>query len=190
VSGGGYTNIFGRKPGRGIRPWLLIPTVISVAIFIGSLTTTCVIWFTSGYEHLPVGSPERAATIKQVSMLIRALVVPALLCVILFGVLLLLQHPRQFLRLRWLVVKLTILVVITPAAHVYLFSCLAMLRETETKGVGNNAASDAFGRGLIAALIVYVVILILGRLKPRLGQNIAATSGHSTVADGSSVKTS
>ena len=37
-----YTNIFGRKPGRGVRPWLLIPKVIAVATFVGGYVATIV----------------------------------------------------------------------------------------------------------------------------------------------------
>jgi len=112
--------------------------------------------------------------------LIRWLVVPALLVAILFGVLLFLQHPRPFIRMRWLKVKLAVLLVVTPAAHFFLFSRLTILRAAEARGIADDLAADQVTFGLTAALLGYVLILVLGRLKPRLGQSIASPLSATT----------
>jgi uncharacterized membrane protein len=167
------TNIHGRKPGRGVRPWLLLPKVIAVGTFLGSYAATLFVWVNGNITALEPGDPRRMWTIDTVGRLIRWLVVPALLVAIVFGVLLFLQHPRPFMRMRWLKVKLTMLLILTPAAHFFLFSRLAILRAAEARGISDDLAADQFTFGLSVALLGYVLILILGRLKPRLGQNIA-----------------
>lgn len=84
------------------------------------------------------------------------------------GVALLMQHPRQFLRLRWLMVKLIALAGLIPAAHLWSSTRLHLLR----LGAGPDVARQFFW-GLVVIFIASSGIVILARLKPRLGQNWA-----------------
>ena len=170
-----YTNQHGRRPTRGIRPWLFIPKLVSVAVFIGSLAAANFIWFTSRWTELDQADPRRLWTVNLIGDMMRLLTVPALLLAIAFGIALLLQHPRTFLRLRWVRFKLACLLVIIPASHFFLSSRLALLRSAAGSAHDGTAAATQFGLGLIVALISFVGIVVTARLKPRLGQNWART---------------
>ncbi len=165
-----YINRFGRKPGRGIRPWLLIPKVIAVAVYVGGLAAVLGLWIASDFTSLELTDPRRALIIHQVSRLMVFLVVPALLLAILFGVALLLQHPRPFLRMRWLQVKLISLLILIPSSHFYCRTQFTALKRTTDKIVSNEAAGKFTG-GVLAALSGSLWVAVIGRLKPRLGQN-------------------
>lgn len=166
-------NRFGRRPGRGIRPLLLLPKVVAVCIYVGALAGASVLWFTFHFSSLEPADPHRLLFLKQVSLLIRFVAVPALLAAVCFGVALLLQHPRQFLRMRWLRVKLISILIFIPSAHLFLSSRMALLRDAFSRGVAHDSAARQFGLGLLAAVTVSIWIVVLGRLKPRLGQNWA-----------------
>lgn len=161
------TNIHGRKPGRGIRPWLLLPKVLCVGVYFGGVVAATFLWITADRTAPPL------AALNQVSRLFLYVNVPALLAAIVLGILLFFQHPRQFIRLRWFQVKLVTLVLTIPAGHLFTSSRVRMLRQAFEQG-----QSDADNAGqLTACLLVMVVltawVILLGRLKPRLGQNWA-----------------
>ncbi|HEY7087424.1 MAG TPA: hypothetical protein VH518_04995 [Tepidisphaeraceae bacterium] len=165
-------NIYGRKGGRGIRPWLLLPKVIAVAIYVGGLTGVLGLWLASDFTSLELNDPRRALVLDQVSRLMVFLVVPALLVAIIFGIALLLQHPKQLLRMRWLQVKLIGLAILIPSSHFYCRARFTLLRQAT-----DHTQSDEWARqltlGLLVALLGSICVVILGRLKPRLGQNPA-----------------
>jgi uncharacterized membrane protein len=168
-----YENRHGRRGGRGWRPWALLPKVCLVGLFAGGLAAAALIWLAGDFAALAPDDPRRAWLIEAVALLMRWLVVPALVGAMLLGVLLLLQHPRVLLKLRWLQVKLVLVAVLVPAAHLYCASRLAVLREA----VLHEAAADAAARQLSLALLLSLagalLIIILARHKPRLGQNWA-----------------
>lgn len=171
-----YENIHGRKPGRGLRPWLLIPKVIAVGVYLGSQATTAILWF--AYPHKPGQTPpaETSHWIEQIGFIFRFITVPALLAATILGVLLFLQHPGAFARTRWLRVKIVSLAIVVPAAHFFLSSRLAMLRLAVQNQSSDRQAYWEFGLGLLAVLATTVGLIILGRVKPRLGQNRATMS--------------
>lgn len=171
----GRVNQFGRKSGRGIRPWLLLPKVIAIGLCLGGLAAALVLWLASGFEGLPANDPRRLDLIGQMRTLMLCLIVPALLAAIIFGVLLLLQHPRAFVRMRWLIVKLASIAVVVAGGHVFVSSRLRLLRDGYHAGIADPSAARQFALGLAAVLAGSVWITILGRLKPRLGQNWAKT---------------
>lgn len=166
-------NRYGRRPGRGWRPWLLLPKVMAVQLYIGGLAAAITVWFGSGFSGLDKADPQRLWTINVVSRLMVWLVVPALLLALALGAGLFLQHPRQFIRMRWLLVKLASLAVLIPSAHLFLSSRLALLREAFMHQATDDRAASQFGWGLVAVLIGSLWVVVLGRLKPRLGQNWA-----------------
>jgi uncharacterized membrane protein len=161
-------NRFGRKGGRGVRPWLLIPKIIAVAIYVGGLATVLGLWILSDFRSLDLLDPRRRLVIDLVSRLMIFVVVPGLLLAMIFGIALLLQFPRQFLRMRWLQVKLISLAVLIPAGHLFCSSRLAMLREATDRASSDSLARE-FTLGLALSLAGSIWVMILGRLKPRLG---------------------
>jgi hypothetical protein len=168
-----YENRFGRRGGRGWRPWILLPKVIAVGLSVGSLAAVLLVWFGSDFSSLDKADPRRLWVLGTIGLLVRVLVVPSLLLAVIFGVVLFLQHPRQFIRMRWLVVKLATLAVLLPGAHFFLYWRAVLLRDAAARQVADNAAATQFGWGFVIVLIVLVWVVSLGRLKPRLGQNWA-----------------
>jgi uncharacterized membrane protein len=167
-----YINRHGRKGGRGLRPWLLIPKIIAVAVYVGGLATVLGLWLASDFTSFELIDPRRDLVIRQVSRVMVCLVVPALLVALLLGVALLLQHPREFLRMRWLQIKLISLVILIPAAHLYCRSCFQAIRHAPDKA-SSDQASARFTLGIGATLAASVWVVVLGRLKPRLNQRLA-----------------
>ncbi len=167
-----YQNAYGRVGGRGLRPWLLLPKVFAVGVYFGALVATTVIWF------VQVNAPSMmrltpGGGIEQVSFMFRFVIVPALLGTAAMGVMLFIQHPRVFSRLRWWQVKAGMLVLGVPTAHFFVSSRLAALRQAELAHTPNPHAQWQFSAGLLVLIAASMCIIALGRLKPRLGQNWA-----------------
>lgn len=161
---GGYVNRFGRRPGRGIRPWLLLPKVIAAGLYLGGLAALLVVWTAGCAPDLPgIGR-----------LLAVRLIVPAAAAANVLGMALLLQHPRIFLRMRWMQVKLLSVAVLMPASHLFLASRLALMRDAGGTPDGAPGAASQFAWGLALALAGSIWVIVLGRLKPRLGRNPAA----------------
>jgi uncharacterized membrane protein len=167
-----YVNRFGRKGGRGIRPWLLLPKILGVIVYVGGVATVLGLWLASDFTSLELTDPRRILVLHQVSRLMVFLVVPALLMAILFGIALLLQHPGPFLRMRWLQVKIVCLLILIPSSHFYCRTQFTVLKRTTDKLTSDGAASR-FAAGMAAALLGSLCIVVIGRLKPRLGQKPA-----------------
>lgn len=208
-----YQNIHGRRPGRGLRPWLLIPKVLAVGLLWGSLVSVTVLWcyhlytrpdprkFPSEYllsEYTSAESPEFSppagppegppegllseghrmpalGVIEYISFTLRFITLPALLVAVVFGVMLFVQHPRQFFRLRWWQVKVVSMLVGLPIAYLFISSRLALLRQATLGHTPDHAAESQLTIGLLVLLVSTVWIVFLGRMKPRLGQNWANT---------------
>jgi uncharacterized membrane protein len=172
-------NKHGRKGGRGIRPWLLLPKVIAFCIYLGGLTTVLVLWVASDFKSLDLGDPRRKLILDQVSRLMVFLVVPALLVTIILGVSLMMQYPKQFLRTRWLRVKLISLAVLIPASHFYCETRFVRLRVAPDELTSDRLATQ-LTIGFVIALIGSAWVVMLGRLKPRLGKSPIPTTGPAT----------
>lgn len=156
-----YRNIHGRKGGRGLRPWLLIPKVVAVALIIGGLAAVLVL--DQATRSLAMTTDQVRLVGRLIGLLFKYQIVPATILALVLGLLLLLQHPRQFLRMRWLIVKLLLVAVTVPAAHILLRSQVQRMQESPPAQVGPCVAGILGG---------FLAILLLGRLKPRLGQKI------------------
>lgn len=90
---------------------------------------------------------------QQIAFLFRYLILPSLAAILVLSIALLLQAPRPFLRMRWLQLKLLLLALLLPMIS-----------------VANRSRTSL-------ALLVsgFTIVIILGRLKPRLFQNWART---------------
>lgn len=167
-------NIHGRKWGRGIRPWLLIPKLVFVAGFVGGLLATLIFIYRApapddpGQWHLHLDLVHRAYS---------HLIVPCLVGAMIMGLLLLSCHFAAFIRMRWFQLKLMLVAVAVPSLHVYMYTRMKDL--TEAVSSESFAAALALrgdmARGTLAALVFGLVILFLGRVKPRLGQDYGRT---------------
>jgi hypothetical protein len=180
-----FTNIHGRKGTRGVRPFLLVPKVLAVAVYFGGLTTAALIWFVlvEGDAGTVAARARRLQCVVQIGFLFRVLIVPALLVAMAAGVMLLLQHRRQFLHMRWLQVKLAVLALGVPGAHLYLSTRLRLVRLAAEAGGWDGVSAWQMSVGLVVVIVVSVAVIILGRQKPRLGQNWArafAATQHAT----------
>jgi len=169
-----YVNIHGRRPGRGIRPWLLGPKVLSVGVYLGGLVSATVLWVMACWR-VDVGDGPSVELLEALRLLFLCVVVPGLIGAMVFGIALFFQHPRQFVRLRWWQVKISLVAVMAPTAHWFMSDRLAMVRGAAESGVYDQSAMRQFGWGLVFLLAGSVMIVLLGRLKPRLGQNWAKT---------------
>jgi hypothetical protein len=164
-----YANKHGRKPGRGIRPWLLIPKVLSVAALFGGFLAASVLLHT----HHPTTHAQWADLIENVGTLFQRLIVPAVFCVIAFGLLLLLQHWRVFLTMRWMRVKLLLLLLALPPLHLtgrwLIGQARLALDANDLDRVATLMARFTLTADL--AVLALVIVIWIGRHKPRLGQS-------------------
>jgi uncharacterized membrane protein len=161
-------NIHGRRPGRGIRPWLLIPKVLAVASLLGGFVSAATILHTAD----PQTPQQWTQLIQTVSHLFTRLIVPAVLIVIVLGLALLLQHPRVFLTRRWLQLKLLLLAVALPPLHLTARGMLNQARQALASGQMELTAEHMgrFTMVLDLAVAAVTAVVCIGRLKPRLGQ--------------------
>ena len=155
-----YTNIHARQWGRGIRPWLLLPKCFFVALLLGGLFALALLAAACTLANTAEQSQFAWVLLRTV---FRYQVIPATIGAVVFGVLLLAQHRREFVRMRWMRVKLALVVIAAPSLHLWLSSGVISL----------SAANSSPGRllpALTTALAFFALIAVLGRLKPRLWQ--------------------
>ena len=138
-----------------------MPKVLCVCVAFGSLVSGLTLW-------LGEQSPRSAELLEIEHRIFSQIMVPAILGAIFFGLLLFVQHPRVFFRLRWLQIKLVVVAIFLPVVHVWVSSQLLALSNLDRKGDGAT-----FVAWLYIAVITLVLLIILGRQKPRLGQNWA-----------------
>ncbi len=174
-------NKSGRKPGRGIRPWLLIPKVLCVAIVFGGLVAALAISM-----RVHQATPRQwLVVISDLNWIFTRAIVPGLLGSIGFGIALLMQHPRELIRMRWLRLKLLLLVVGLPTLHLWMSHLLSGMREsaTEAEKLTNMLGEPVrlehwtqFRIGLVIGVATVALIICIGRQKPRLGQRYGTPS--------------
>ena len=170
-----HGNVHGRKWGRGVRPYLLLPKIVCVATFLGGLVSLLVLLL------LPEPPQTREAWIAQAELVRRGfgwVIVPSATGAVVFGSLLLRCHFRVFLRMRWVRVKLALIAVFVPGLHLFMRSrSIRLARLVEGDGDLAEAAvvRGELAAGTLAALGFVLVVIFLGRIKPRLGQRYGRT---------------
>jgi len=162
-----YVNRYGRRGGRGWRPWLLLPKSISVAVWVGGLASLTVIAWSC-----PARSSEaQFIRCELAQSLFWMLLTPALALSIGLGVLLTLQHPRAFITMRWWMLKIALAL----GALLPFWGVLAWtLHRLHVEPI-EAALVHQLRWALAGALLVTLLMFVLGRLKPRCGQNPART---------------
>lgn len=169
-----YVNEHGRKPGRGIRPWLLIPKVIGVAVYTGGVSAAAVI----SWLH-PDSTEQELRQIAEVVRLIMVFcAVPGLLVAILTGLLLFWQHPKAFAAMRWWKTKMAVLLIGIPVLHLLTKNVVYAMRTETGQGIliSLNLELAALRGLLTTAALMMALIIYLGRHKPRLGQPVATVA--------------
>lgn len=168
------SNIHGRKFSRGLRPLILIPTVLCVGLFFGGSVAVMLIWTKGRFADDPLAGRWQ---VQAVSMLFRWLLIPSLGATILLGLLLFLQHPLAFWHMRWFKLKAAILLVAVPSLHftmeplLFKLKAAALAAPSSTVAQGELAAvSRQFSTGLVVVVIGTAILIVIGRYKPRLGQ--------------------
>lgn len=163
-----YTNKHGRRPGRGLRPWVLIPKVLAVGALFGGFLSVSVLMHT----HPPKTLEQWDTLIEMVGTLFTRLIVPAVLCVVGLGILLLWMHWRAFLGMRWVCLKLVLLGVALPSLHLTGRWLIGQARLASQAGELDRVAAlmGRFGLTIDLAVAALVVVIVIGRHKPRLGQ--------------------
>ncbi len=176
-------NIHGRKPSRGLRPWLLVPKVLSVAALLGGLGALTAIAATSR----PTTPGQWRLLEAALTHIYRGVVLPGVLGALVFGLLLLWHHgPGLMLRQRWLQVKLALAAPIILFLHLESRGLILALRHQIASGTPQSTTLHHLAWVSGIGLGLLVLVLILGRIKPRLGQNWArAYPGPSRPTPGS-----
>ncbi len=171
-----FVNQFGRRPGRGVRPWLLIPKLLAVAVYFGGLAAAAALWWDGGWGRLDKADPSRLLLVERVSVIFVRVVVPGLVAAMLLGTVLLWHHGRVLLRMRWLRLKLVMVAIGVPTMHLIMSSRLGQLRQAAVDHQVNDSAASQFTWALIVLIAWSLALIVLGRLKPRLGQPTASWS--------------
>ncbi len=171
----GHVNIHGRRWGRGWRPYLLLPKIVCVGVALGGVVTLLALVFAEPAPGTSAGWLEQARLIRRTYVVV---IVPALLGAMLMGAALLWMHGRVLLRMRWLQVKLVLIAVCVPTLHLYMRSrslaFRATLRDSSDFVAATALRQQLFG-GTLAVLAFLLIVLFLGRIKPRLAQGYART---------------
>lgn len=169
-------NVHGRKWGRGIRPYLLLPKYVCVSIFLGGLVTTLI---HSTFMPAPATPEAWRAWSERFTFAYTRVIVPALLGAMTMGVLLLTTHLRAFIRMRWFQAKLALVALGVPTLHFLMRARSSALRTHLTQPIPDPEQTASLAAGLrtgTALVIAWALILIfLGRIKPRLGQDYGRT---------------
>lgn len=168
-------NIHGRKGGRGLRPYLILPKYVFVSIFLGGLVSLLVLAF---LRPMPQRIEEWQFRIKLVAISYVFVVVPGLLGGMIVGLILLFSHFRAFVRMRWLQLKLLLVAVCVPCLHFYMRGKATQLHALlDRNEPGDLQQAPALWldlrNGTLSAIMFALVVIFLGRIKPRLGQNYA-----------------
>jgi len=176
-----YQNVHGRRWGRGARPYLLMAKIVFVAVFVGGLISLLTLVLIS---PLPATDEGRHIFADALHRAYAWLIVPSLAGAMIMGVALSASFWRAAVRMRWLQVKALLIVVCVPMLHVFMrkrsltLQSLARADGTDTQVLAN--LRDEILIGTAAVLVFAVLVVLLGRLKPRLGQRYgrARTAGQ------------
>lgn len=178
---GPIRNIYGRRPGRGLRPYLIVLKVLSVACFLGGSAAVLAVLLASPPADLE-GWRHRGGSVERVY---RAVIIPGLGSALVFGTVLFASIWRAMLRMRWFITKMVLIVVAVPALHVYASSRMLALESLLAQPSPDLQQAlrlcNQMAIGTLAAIVFAVASIVLGRVKPRLGQDYGRTFARRTL---------
>jgi uncharacterized membrane protein len=172
-------NIYGRRWGRGARPYLLMIKIVFVATLIGGLVSLLALVL------LPAKTASIEARQAYADALHRAyayVIIPSLVGAMVAGLALLASAWRALLRMRWLQLKLSLIVALVPILHAYMrshsLSLQALAAQEQPDPAALATAHHQILAGTVAVLVFALLTATLGRVKPRLGQDYGRTFTH------------
>ena len=170
-----YPNVHGRRGGRGLRPILIVLKLICVAAFVGGL----IVLLAAVIAAPPPASPEDwQQRADLISRTFRRAIVPGVTGAEIAGILLFSSIWRTLLRMRWFQVKIVLVAVCMPALHLFMSGRSEKLHAILSATADPASAAEVHGHlltGAVFALGLGIVLLVLGRIKPRLGQDYGRT---------------
>jgi hypothetical protein len=176
-----YRNVHGRRWGRGARPYLIVLKLVSVATFVGGLVTVLAAVLLG---PAPAGIDQWREQAELVSRMYVRAIVPGQLLATLLGVVLAASLRGVIFRMRWFQVKLGGIAVAIPGLHLYMRGQSRALRALLGQASPDLASAAVLRGHLLAgtlvALGIGILILTLGRTKPRLGQDYGRTFARVT----------
>lgn len=175
MSGRDERNVHGRRWGRGIRPYLLTAKIVGVAMFFGGLVSVLVLVL---LPERPIGEAGWLQLSDQVRRAHVWVIIPGLVVAMAAGLLLLASIWRALIRMRWFQVKLALVVVCVPTLHLVMSSRSLALRSAISEHEPACEYERLCGQliaGTLAALVFALAVMVLGRVKPRLGQDYGRT---------------
>jgi hypothetical protein len=159
--------------------------LLGVAAFAGGLATVLLGVFLTASPTAPAGWRQEAELISRIYM---RLIVPGLVVAATFGMLLAASIWRVMVRMRWFVVKMALVVVAVPALHVFMRSRLTALHALLAEPIPDLGDAAALRGQLLlgtsVAIAFAVATIILGRVKPRLGQDYGRTFSRAPQSEG------
>ena len=164
-------NRYGRKRGRGIRPWFIMAKIVGLTGFMGGLAalSTLILLGPEGETQ------EQWLLLKTVVRLVfYPCVFGGLVLAGIAGLLLWLQLPLIFLRMRWFKFKLIWLIIFIPVCHLLARWQALPWHASIDAGRLEEAVGyyQKLGYLFAFAFVVFLAPLVLGRVKPRLKQPI------------------
>jgi uncharacterized membrane protein len=166
-----YTNIYGRRAGRGARPYLIMLKLLFVSTFLGSLISFRMLWF---LQSSPSSSRQWTRLIEQTHHFFTYLVIPSAIGAIIIGLILLASLGRVMLKMRWFQVKMVLLIIGVPCLHGVMRSRITSLQNAIVNSAPAPTAeslANQLGLGAMAAIGFALILIWLGRVKPRLAQD-------------------
>lgn len=159
-----------RVAGRGIRPWLLAPKLLGVAVFLGGLIALacyCLL------IEPPIADQAAWVIIRRsIAAIFWPCMFGGLALTLLAGLALFMQMPGIFRRQRWLKIKLVALAVLIPACHLWARSHIMAFDAALAEGRLGDLLPHLRMTGAIFAVSagLFFGIVVIGRVKPRFGQ--------------------
>lgn len=169
-------NTFGRKRGRGARPWFIAVKLIGVIGLLGGLASLAALGLLGPRPQTVEGWLLMRAAMRSIFF---PVMFAGIIIAVSAGLMLWLQMPRTFLRMRWFRLKAILLVVAIPTLHLWargrVMRFYDALDAAETDPAALAELPDLWSRvaqAYFVALIVFFAVAMIGRIKPRLRQPV------------------
>jgi len=149
--------------------------IVCVGLFLGGLASFLVL---AAGRPVEAGSEQAEAFAALAHRMYARLIVPGVIGAELAGLLLTVSIWRVMIHMRWFQLKMLILLIGCPGLHVFMVTRLTAFDKMLQGGFDGTVAVNLHTQILAgtAAAIVYALLMIwLGRIKPRLGQDYGRT---------------
>lgn len=165
------TNQHGRKFGRGLRPYFLLPKIVGIALLVGGMASVCVLLL-----DLPREAPLLHEQLERIAHLYQCVIIPGASVATAAGVALLWMHGKALWALRWMKAKVILAALTIPLLHVLSHHWLEQAEEYAEEAQAALALGAAHKLLLLTlgGLVAMLLLIWLGRHKPRLGEKFGA----------------